>query len=238
MQTLNPKKPVRLDTIEKAVGKTGRPISQSPDISAFVSLIQKGIEAWMLAGELLVDMMKTDDQLFVKIRKQHPEISIDMLHVFERIGRKEIYTPLLMESSRAAKRLLELPYETQEKYTKGQIEVVVSAKNGDIRTTKKHLSDLTGPEISQVFGWDEIYDVQAQVKRIKAKESSTERTYRTVPPIEFKKRAEFGTFRIVVLDSGEVVIAPCPKNEREYSIRLMPIKGGQEGFVSLYRMTP
>src|SRR5688572_23774076 len=89
-----------------------------PDIDKFGKLVQPGIDAWNEAGKLLVLLMRQDSNIIPRIQAKFPDMSRDMIQVFERIGRKQIYAPLLADTSAAARKLLELPYQMQERYHK------------------------------------------------------------------------------------------------------------------------
>lgn len=206
---------------------------EKPDaqILKFAQLIQGGIDAWTEAGKILVILIEKDSFCFAKIRASFPEISTDMLRVFERIGRKQIYAPLLADNSPAARHLLEMPYELQKKYFKEPIEVAVSWKNGVIKSAKKFLSELTKAEVKMVFGDGDIHSLDAQAWRLKDA---------TSPPKKItaeSKTVDIGYFSLSADKAGNVTIMPCGKSSLAQPVRVIPSKDGWKSAIIVFQRT-
>lgn len=210
-----------------------KPQAKEPaDITRFVKLVQQGIDAWTEAGKHLVVMIEQDKDFLMTMRKAHPEISMDMLTVFERIGRKQIYAPLLANSSQGARALLELPYDVQQKYCTGLVPVVVK-RSGNYVTERKRLDELNRSEVKQVFDFDCVVTAERQEKRLREM-TTTKTPVAYSAPASFVKREEIGCFRLH-FEQGLLTWTPAKKNGREYSIRMVDGKDGPEAFVALYK---
>jgi len=183
------------------------------DIGKFIALVQQGIDAWNEAGKRLVIMMEKDPGILKTIQIMHPDISYDMLATFERIGRKQIYAPLLAQNSAAAHRLLEMPFEEQQKYCKGKIAIAVKQRDGTFITNHKRLAELTSTEINMVFGFDGVRTIERQIKMHKEREKSYPMTSIVAP---VKPPASLGFFKITADETGKLLIAPSKDNGRAH----------------------
>lgn len=139
-------------------------IQNTEMIDRFIKLIQRGINCWVNAGELLVKMTEEDPDICHKILSHHKHISEATLDAFLRIGRKEVHPYLIMDPSPAAKRLAALPYEDQLKiYNEGLPVVVEDPERGLVRQFKK-VHDVTAKELAVVFQADKIRTVKEQIE--------------------------------------------------------------------------
>ncbi len=219
MQTLT------IPTLNRVVKK------DTSEIGQFVALVQQGIDAWNAAGKKLVVMLGKDPQLFDKIRKVHPEISIDMLAVFERIGRKQIYAPLLANNCAAARRLLDMPYEQQERYCTEPIEVIVR-ESGKSKIVKKRLHELSRAEINQVFDFDSVRSIAQQERLHRGSRIASFSTAST--PV--KPPASLGFFMISEDPNGHLKLEPCKDNGRaHYAKAITCTAGGWYSVVQLFK---
>lgn len=134
-----------------------------PRITQFCRLINDGIEAWVKAGELLVDITRDDPAAFGKIVSANPHLTHDILLSFERIGRKEIYPYLLVDGSPGAKLLCALPYDRQIKLYRSTVLVATKSKDG-FGQEHKRVCDLTAQEAARVFNVAQIRTVSEQTK--------------------------------------------------------------------------
>jgi hypothetical protein len=73
------------------------------EIDAFVEQVNKGIGAWRQAGHILVELSKRQPDIFRLIMAKHPAINESTLQTFARIGRKEIWPPLIIDASLGAR---------------------------------------------------------------------------------------------------------------------------------------
>lgn len=215
-----------------AIPKISTPaLKDTPEIEGFVRLIQQGIDAWNEAGKRLVVAIDRDPDFIKSLRKAHPEISQDMLIVFERIGRKQIYAPLLADSSVGARALLELPYAMQEKYAKAEVEVVENYRTKKI--SKKYISELSRDDVKKVFSGFGMRSVSDQIDFLKRQ---NEKFYENREPSRIdapaiavtptKKTIErLGCFKLT-LKGGELVIEKCTESWKTQQVKMEAVKVG------------
>lgn len=137
------------------------------DIKKFAGFISAGISMWISAGEMLVQMKEKDPAILDKINAKHPGISREILRRFEDIGNKRIYPYLLLDNCPGSKRLLAMPYSTQENLYRAQIDLVIALKKGEPVTVKRRIQELTTFEIDRVFCEERVRTVPEQVEFLK-----------------------------------------------------------------------
>lgn len=135
------------------------------EVREFVHLVNTGIESWVKAGELLVKMVEADAGVRSRILKACPSISMQTLMAFERMGRRQVYPYLLLETCVASKKLLELPVELQEKYIKEPVEVLCDWRNGPV-VRRINLRSLTRAEAERVFCQTGVRPIEEQRKML------------------------------------------------------------------------
>src|SRR5579862_1583816 len=86
--------------------------------------IQEGVESWVKAGKMLVQMVDANPNAYTIIQQECPHLSPNVLLAFEKIGRLEVCPWLLLDNSDGAKRLLQLPYKLQNEFYKKKVEVL------------------------------------------------------------------------------------------------------------------
>lgn len=170
-------------------------------IESFINMVREGISLWHRAGELLIKLVDDNPNIYSDIIQRNSGITFEMLLVFERIGRKQIYPPLLMDNSPGARRLLEMPYDVQERFSKEPVDVVV---NGDMlapSVEKRYVKELSASDAKIVFGTSRVRSVSEQVE------------YRQQHnPVGRKKKSDrakeptLGTWLIKVSPYGAVVL--------------------------------
>lgn len=134
-------------------------------IQEFCVLVNKGIEAWVDAGKLLVKIVEADPEAFEKIYAGNPHLTTEILLSFERMGRGEIYPYLLVDGSPGARKLVGLPYASQVKLYNGTVEVV--SKNADgFLTRRVKVRDLNSVQASRVFDSNRIRSPSEQQKML------------------------------------------------------------------------
>lgn len=207
-------------------------ISSKPktSIEEFVSLVSRGIDAWQAAGEKLVEAMDSDPGFLDKVRAAHPEISVEMLSIFERIGRKQVHAPLLADASVGARQLLELPYEIQVKYAAGSVDVITDFKSGKVE--KRRISELNRSEAKQVFVDGGVLTPKQQLAEHADKSSSSRMGGASTATPVVKRIQRIGCFRISV-KNGVVTAVACEESFRAQQVKL------EEGSADIlfYRMS-
>ena len=137
-------------------------------IEQFIDLLQRGYDAWIEAGKIVAKSLEDDPDFAEKVNAAHPEVSIDTVYAFDRVGRRELYPKLLMSDTPGAKRLRRLPYAAQEKFANNPVSVLIRADKG-WDTLKTSVFNLTSDQAAQVFDGDCIRTEAAQRAYLEAK---------------------------------------------------------------------
>lgn len=120
-------------------------------IEEFAALCQQGIDAWTRAGEILVELVEDDPQVFDKIIAADPRMNAGILGRFEQMGRKVLHPQLILSDSPGFERLSEMPYSVQERFLNEPIPLVVQTDTGtDILMVSA--KNITGNQARQIFG--------------------------------------------------------------------------------------
>lgn len=203
-------------------------IEETVSIETFVVLVKSGIELWSRAGEMLVALVETNPNVYSEIISRNSFITFDMLLAFERMGRKQIYPPLLMDNSHGAKRLLELPYEMQERYAKEPIEIV-AGDTPDAPTQKKYLKELSAYEAAVFFNGAGVRTLEQQrefVKEHKPKGRISKERMRI---------GDAGTFCLKLTPGGALVAEKVSDKTFVPTVQLFEKDGVQQCVVKLVR---
>jgi hypothetical protein len=124
--------------------------SQSSRITAFIDLFKVGVDSWIKAGEILVELVEEDPHSYDYIIQQCPQLNAGILGRFEQMGRKSLHPQLLLTSSPGFARLQKLPYSLQERFIEEPIALIVHTEQGtDVLLVKA--KDLTKEQAAQVF---------------------------------------------------------------------------------------
>lgn len=121
-------------------------------------LITSGIESWVKAGEILVDMLD-NDQVELDQIAQGTGVPAGILGRFEQLGRKQLLPDLLIADYPASKYMQCLPYSEQVRLTKESIEVLTSDGLDKILISSKN---LTSNQCRQVFAKHEVRELAGQ----------------------------------------------------------------------------
>lgn len=128
---------------------------QNSKINQFVELYTQGVQAWVAAGEIIVELVEADPYVFDSIIAKCPHLNAGILGKFEQMGRKIIHPHLLMNSSPGTERLAKLPYSVQQRYIDEPISLVVHTDHGT-SILKVKAKDMTSAQAKQVFKQDRI----------------------------------------------------------------------------------
>lgn len=203
-----------------------------PPIEKFVSLVQAGIELWSSAGQLLVEMVNNDPNVYSEIMKRATFITFEMLLAFEKMGRKQIYPPLLMDNSPGAKRLLELPYDIQERFCKEPLDVVVEVmESGEVKKQHKYVKELSEFESRMVFNGDSVRSIPDQADFKKTHSPRGRQPYTK----KEDKENFIGNYSIKVSPSGAVVLEKSKSKLASKSLFLRELEGSKQITISLFK---
>jgi hypothetical protein len=119
-------------------------------ITEFISLWQQGIDAWIKAGEILVELVENDPHTYDYIIQKCPLMNAGILGRFEQIGRKILHPQLLLTASPGFAKLKRLPISLQERYLDEPIPIVVQTDDGtDVLLVQA--KNMTKDQADQVF---------------------------------------------------------------------------------------
>jgi len=124
--------------------------AQQDRIQQFITLFKEGVEAWIKAGEILVQMVEEDPYVYDYIIAQCPTLNAGILGRFEQMGRKTLHPQLLLTASPGFAKLQKLPYSMQERYITEPVPIIVHTDEGtDILLV--NAKDMTKEQAAQVF---------------------------------------------------------------------------------------
>lgn len=209
------------------------------EIEHFALNIRQGIDHWRTAGKLLVDMTKKHPEAMTRIREK-TGLSDSVLQTFARIGRNEIWPPLLVDSSLGARKLLECHYQDQKRYAEEPIDVVIEWKDGKTKTIKKKVSDLNRAECAVVFdGRGGINNLDQQGFRLRGETPMKLATLKHSDPAPVYQapravNVDIGYFSVVMNPDGTVTQEPCGKSAMAQPVRLVKNGKGYQSAIVLY----
>lgn len=124
--------------------------AQKQQIGKFIELFQAGVDAWIKAGELLVEMVEEDPHIYDYIIQQCPTLNAGILGRFEQMGRKTLHPQLLLSASPGFDKLRKLPFSMQERYLTEPVPIIVHTDNGtDVLLVEA--KNMTKEQANQVF---------------------------------------------------------------------------------------
>jgi hypothetical protein len=124
--------------------------AQQDRIQQFITLFKEGVEAWIKAGEILVQMVEEDPYVYDYIIDQCPTLNAGILGRFEQMGRKTLHPQLLLTASPGFAKLQKLPYSMQERYITEPVPIIVHTDEGtDVLLV--NAKDMTKEQAAQVF---------------------------------------------------------------------------------------
>ena len=131
-------------------------------------LIFGGLNMWVKAGEMLVEMIDNDPNAIKRICKANPKLTKPMLNKFEKIGRK-VYDPrLLLRNCAGYTKARRLPYSAQQDILKNKVKVAVSANSSDHRLVD--VGEMTPEETRIAFTNEGVRSITEQRSFLKSQE--------------------------------------------------------------------
>ena len=131
-------------------------------------LIFGGLNMWVRAGEMLVEMIDNDPAAIKKLCKANPNLTGPMLNKFEKIGRK-VYDPrLLLRNCAGYTKARRLPYSAQQDILKNKVKVAISPESSDHRLVD--VGEMTPDETRIAFTNEGIRTITEQRAYLKSRE--------------------------------------------------------------------
>lgn len=128
------------------------------------------------AGEILVEMLEEDPDVFDLILQQNPSLDLGLLISLERVGRGQDDYRLLIARGEAARRALSygLPIAQQKALIELPIPVAVKNGDGEIKTVQKRMDELTRDETIRVIAPEGLRSPEEQAELIEQAEDARE----------------------------------------------------------------
>lgn len=124
--------------------------SQNKQIEKFIELFTTGVNAWIQAGEMLVEMVEEDPHVYDYIIQKCPTLNAGILGRFEQMGRKTLHPQLLLSASPGFSKLSKLPFSMQERYLSEPVPIIVHTDGGtDVLLVEA--KNMTKEQANQVF---------------------------------------------------------------------------------------
>src|SRR6185436_1158233 len=175
---------------------------QSSVVSKIVDLINGGIEQWIQAGRIVAEEVDKNPRFIEDFCSQVNNISEEVLHRFEQIGRQEIYPYLMTHDGPGVRRLRTLPYMLQKQFWNEPVPVLIR-EGGKTEILAVDVRNLTPFQARQVFSRDGVRTTAAQrawLEDQRAQEQAAAET--TNPP-----------YRVV--GNRVIVMAPCQFSRKD-----------------------
>lgn len=167
---------------------------QESKTNRFKNLIQDGIDAWVQAGEIIVDLIDNDGRTVADVAHE-AGLSANIVGKFEQLGRRQLMPYLLLGGFPAAQKMMSIPYSDQRRLKDETVSVLVQSESGEWTDLQVSPKNLTSAQSRQVFNRGEIRDGAAQRAYIE-----TERMKRKVKDIKTLPYSIIG--KEVVFEAG------------------------------------
>lgn len=150
-------------------------------INQFITLFRDGVNAWIKAGEILVELVEADPHTYDYIIQQCPQLNAGILGRFEQMGRKTLHPQLLLTASPGFAKLTRLPFSMQERYISEPIPLIVHTAEGtDVLLVKA--KDMTKEQANQVFAPGRLRTEGEQKALLMQQQSNAARPVTTSKP--------------------------------------------------------
>ena len=114
------------------------------------------------AGLILVEMIDRDAEVKRRIMDAYPEISGDMLDVFERIGRRQLYYRLCLLDGPGVKALMRCPFSDQVRYFKEPLALLLAQGKNPDDSLNVQVQFMSPKQARQVFGRNHVRSLAEQ----------------------------------------------------------------------------
>jgi hypothetical protein len=134
---------------------------QTNTATKFAELLTQGINAWLEAGRLVAECLAADSGWADQVVTQYPEIGLETIYAFERIGQLKLHPRLLLADAPGFRALRRLPYHLQEKHLNDPFVVLIRSEKG-WEELLISAANLTDHQVRQLINGSEIRSVAAQ----------------------------------------------------------------------------
>jgi len=144
------------------------------DIKQFKLLVQQGVDAWVMAGKVLVKALKDNPEAYDRFLGEG--ITHAHLSKFERIGKGELEPRLLLNGSIGYLKLQSVPESQQRRALDEGVKVYEPSASGETTHRMIQAEELNAFQASQVFAPSGIRTVQQQRAYLAERENRKNRT--------------------------------------------------------------
>lgn len=137
-----------------------------PSIERFVACINAGVNSWEAAGKILVALRNEDDQIFGRIQKEHPFITLDTLEVFFHIGTRSLYPLAVLLPHSSFKAVREMSYDKQVQICSEPVQIVTRMVGDKPVVVRKPITRMSADECKRSLWRKGNYSVEHQVKQL------------------------------------------------------------------------
>jgi hypothetical protein len=164
--------------------KTTELINTSAKLAEMKQAITAGVQAWIKAGELLVEIL--DEGFNLQTIADEVQVPVDALAQLEKIGRGQLCPQLLLADYPAARRMERLPMSEQERLMNGPVEVLVM-RDGHADTLQVNVQHLTSQQVKQVFATNHVRSLAEQRQWVESQRPASEPVKVDVPYVLTRK---------------------------------------------------
>lgn len=145
-------------------------------IETFISKIKLGVDFFLDAGVMLVEMLDHNPHCLADIVEyaREPWITEDVLRVFEAIGRKQLAVEAMFLPRHVVSRLITLPLDQQREISTTEIPVLTGMRQGHHKIVQKSASKLSTKEAAMVLGPKGIRPPEEQAEILEMKSHKEE----------------------------------------------------------------
>jgi hypothetical protein len=152
------------------------------------SLMAQGVKCIHDAATLLVQQLDDGQLVLNDLHEADTRLSMEVLHMLERIGRKQLLPELAIPSGLPGEAALaRMPYSTQKLLYGRTVEVLVMHADGP-STLNTDIRHLTNHQAKQVFGASGVRDISAQRAYLESNKRSGPTVRGTTPYIFVGRR--------------------------------------------------
>ena len=175
-------------------------------INLFLGKLRLGVDFFLDAGRMLVEMIDEDPQICLQIVAdgQIDWLTMDVLSTFEAIGRKQLAVEAMFLPKHVLARLIALPTEQQATIATRPVRVLNGAKN---RSVEVSASRLTKRQAALAIGPNGVRSIEEQ------------RGVRNTETISATPEKFVGYFELTVMN-GKVFAKRVEKSARAQKVRL------------------
>jgi len=130
-------------------------------IDEFSRCITDGINSWIRAGELVIEILAENPNAVDDICRAVPGLPRDVVYRFEAIGRRDVHPQLLLSAAPGIRKLATMPYSVQCQFVSNPVPFMVETEHG-VETLLVNVNNMTGDQCRQAFGASSVRGIPEQ----------------------------------------------------------------------------